>query len=114
MVLLNAEFLMTVLLTPTKYIAPPLVWASDTSTLSRSNVTLVELIHEMEPPFRLEYDSINVRLYKLASLVLIAEITPPFELDLMFVNCEFDTFNPLESSQRIAPPSPYALSVESM
>ena len=67
----------------------------------------------MEPPFKLEYASSIVKLYKVVSLVLIAEITPPFELDLIFENCEFDTFRSLEFSQCIAPPSPYALSVES-
>ena len=65
----------------------------------------------MEPPFKLEYASSNVKLYKLEALVFIAEITPPFELDLIFANCEFETFRPSESSQCIAPPSPYALSV---
>ena len=71
----------------------------DLFTLIESNVKLVELIHEIEPPLKEDISLPNVKLYNTESLQFTAEMDPPLALDLRFRKFEFEMDKSVAFSQ---------------
>ena len=78
-VLLKFEFITVALSTLNKHIAPPPYDAATAVKLLESIVMLVELTHEMEPPYLRVIPPANVELDISELLTSMSDIAPPFE-----------------------------------
>ena len=81
-----------------KKIAPPLYDASESKKSHKSIIPLVELTHEMEPPFLIVIAPLNVTLYIFESLQFTRD-NAPFEWDSVSIIFKFKKLRLVAFSQ---------------